>query len=84
VLAQIAFPTMQPVYAGRALTEQEIADLVVFIEQAPQAERPANSAGKLFGLAIAAVAVLVLVALVVWRGRLRSVRRSLVSRSTGR
>jgi cytochrome c2 len=84
VLTQIAFPTMRPIYADQALTAQEVADLVAFIAQAPEAERPANSAGKLFGLAVAAVAVLVLAAFVIWRGRLRSVRRSLVSRSTGR
>lgn len=84
VLAAIAFPTMQPVYANQPLTEDEVANLVAFIGDAPQQAPGGTSVWAFVGLAFAVIAVLALLALVIWRGRLTAVRRPLVTRSTSR
>ncbi|MDH3302707.1 MAG: cytochrome c, partial [Acidimicrobiia bacterium] len=39
-LAAPASPTMQPIFVDRPLTEPEIADLVAFLETAPERPRP--------------------------------------------
>ena len=83
-LEAVPFPTMAPIFSGRPLAEDELDDLVAFLEEAPEAERPAGSAGKLVGLSAGSAAALALVAAVVWRRRLGGVRRPLVDRSKGR
>lgn len=81
ILQTLPFPTMVPIFDGRPLTTSEQADLAAFLAEAPQAERPAGSAGKLVGLSFGAVAALSGLALVLWRRRLVAVRRPLVNRS---
>ena len=84
VLANVAFPTMRPIYADQRLAAREQADLVAFLSEATQAERPAGAAGRLVLLSFGAAGMLVAFGLVVWRSRLTSVRRLLVSRSSPR
>jgi mono/diheme cytochrome c family protein len=80
VLTTVAFPTMQPVYLGAPITEQEATDLAAFLAAAPQAERPGGSVWKLFLLSLGGVAGFAAIALVVWRRRLAGVRRPLLRR----
>lgn len=83
-LTTVAFPTMQPVYTGAPITEQEARDLAAFLAQAPQATRPGGSAWKLFVLSIGGVAAFSGFALLVWRSRLAGVRRQLLRRPNPR
>ena len=80
-LTNVAFPTMQPIFAGRPITDQEAADLAAFLAQAPEAKRPAGAVGKLVGLALGGAAVLVALAFLLWRRRPTAVREPLVARS---
>jgi mono/diheme cytochrome c family protein len=84
VLATLPFPTMVPVFDGRPLTAQEQADLVAFLAEAAEADRPGWAIGKLLLLSFGSAAALTAVALVAWRSRLVAVRRSLVKRSRPR
>jgi len=84
VLEAVAFPTMAPIFTRKALTAEERADLVAFLESAADDQRPGRQAGKLVGLSAGVAAAIALVALVIWRRRLNGVRRSLVDRSTGK
>ena len=80
VLADITFPTMRPVYQDRPLTPDEQAHLRTFLQQAAT-RRPAQPTG-LFGLlALGGFLVLMVLAQIVWRRRLRRVRQSLVEQS---
>jgi mono/diheme cytochrome c family protein len=84
VLATLPFPTMVPVFDGRPLRAQEQADLVAFLAEAAEAERPGSAIGKLVLLSFGGAAALTALALVAWRSRLVGVRRSLVKRSRPR
>jgi len=84
VLEAVAFPTMAPIFTRKALTAEERADLVSFLESAADDQRPGRQAGKLVGLSAGVAAAIALLALVIWRRRLYGVRRSLVDRSTGK
>lgn len=84
VLATLPFPTMVPVFDGQPLTAQEQADLVSFLAEAAEADRPGWAIGKLLLLSFGSAAVLTALALVAWRSRLVAVRRSLVKRSRPR
>lgn len=78
-LEAMTFPTMAPIFAGRALTAAERADLAAFLAAAPTKERTAGAAGKLIALSVGLAVVIVLAALAFWRRRLGGVRKPLVS-----
>jgi mono/diheme cytochrome c family protein len=80
-LKTIPFPTMLPIFSRKALTDDERADLVAFLAGAPDQQRPASAAGKLVGFSVAAVALMALLGIVIWRHRLTGVRKPLVNRS---
>jgi hypothetical protein len=75
---------MVPIFSRKALTADERDDLIAFLAVAPDRQRPASVAGKLVGLSMAAAALLVLLALGIWRRRLAGVRKPLVNRSRRR
>ncbi len=81
-LKTIPFPTMLPIFSRKALTAEERADLVAFLETAPHQQRPASAAGKLVGFSVAAVCLMVILGMGIWRHRLTGVRKPLVNRST--
>jgi mono/diheme cytochrome c family protein len=82
VLADIPFPTMQPIFADHPLTESERADLAAFITS--QAGKPQVNKEVLI-LALSAAGFLAVMALgaFYWRGRLRLVRQRLVEQVQG-
>jgi len=73
-------PTMQSVFGKRALQPEEIFSLLAVIDDANNRSQPANQSSILkfvafgFGGMLAGLALLQLA----WRGRIRSVRRSIV------
>ncbi len=83
VLGNISFPTMAPIFAGHALTSQEVADLVAFLQQAAATGQAAAPSATLWIIIFAAVGLIVLLALVKfnWQTRLTNVRQSLLDRS---
>ena len=81
VLATLPFPTMQPIFKGRGLTASEQTDLLAFLAQALRSKRPGSSMGLLLGLGFGGVAVLLVLAFIVWPRRALNVRRKLVKHS---
>ena len=77
-LTAMTFPTMAPIFTGKALTATERADLVAFLAAAPAKERTAGAVSKLIVLSVGLAVLIVLAALVFWRRRLTGVRRPLV------
>ena len=57
-LSAPASPTMQPIFDDRPLTEDEIADVVAFLETAPRRERPRSYGDALLLGGMAGLAVL--------------------------
>ena len=81
ILATLPFPTMRPLYQSRPLTQAEREDLAALFRIA--AGRPAvNTTPRICAIAIAGCVLLLLLAGVVWRKRLRSVRRTFVTEMT--
>lgn len=78
------FPSMVPIFSRNKLTAREQADLIAFLETAPDLQRSGGAAGKLIGFSLAGVALLGVFAMAVWRRRLNGVRKPLVNRSRGK
>ena len=80
-LETIPFPTMIPIFSRKALTASERGNLIAFLENAPDQQRPASTAGKLVGFSVGAACALAILAMGIWRHRLSGVRKPLVNRS---
>jgi cytochrome c553 len=78
VLKSLPFPSMEPIYATRPLTDEEQADLGAFFATATGA--PVANDGLLFAEALSGVALFLGAVLLFGRERLRGMRRSLVNR----
>lgn len=78
-LKSVPFPTMAPIFSRDPLTASERADLTAFLAEAPDQTRTSDAAVKLLGLSVALAVVVAAIALLLWRGRLTGVRRSLVN-----
>lgn len=80
--AMILFPetskTMKPIFTEKPLTDQEKADLLAFFKTADISERDTQEAIVLFGVALGGLAVIVLFTHLIWRRRLRGVRKPMV------
>jgi mono/diheme cytochrome c family protein len=82
-LANIPFPTMEPIYTRHPLTPEEQADLWAFL-QAESGQQQANAGlleGVILALSLGGFAVAMAMAGLLWRRRLRGVRRPLVERT---
>ena len=84
VFETLPFPTMAPIFSRSPLTAGERDDLVAFFRDAQDARRPARAIGKLVGFSAAAVVLLAVLGLGIWRRRLAGVRIPLVNRSRGK
>jgi hypothetical protein len=84
VLENVAFPTMVPIFSRKPLTASERADLVAFLERAPDRERSGSAARDLLLLSLAGVVFLAAAAMLIWRRRLDGVRKPLVNPSGGK
>ena len=77
VLADLGFPTMAPIYGDRPLTSEEQAHLRAFLQEAAT-RRPTQPTRQLGLWALGGFLALIVLTQIVWRGRLRGVRRTLV------
>jgi len=76
-------PTMRAVWSQRPLTAEERASVVAFLAQAGVSQRPAEAIWQLAGLAVLGVVILLAVAALNWRNRLRfGVRRPMMAKPT--
>lgn len=78
VLKDIPFPTMQPVYSNKPLTDEEGANLGEFIAGV-NTSVPAKSFKDSVFLITAGIVIFVAIMQVAWGGRLKNVRRTLVN-----
>ncbi|MFV0525377.1 MAG: cytochrome c [Acidimicrobiales bacterium] len=79
-LANPPSATMAPVFASRPLSEQELADLVAFLADAPTEPAPAATTDRLTTGALSATALLLVAMAVVGRGARRPYATQLRSR----
>lgn len=76
-------PTMKAVWSQHPLTTEERANVVSFLAQAAVTQRPAQAIWQLAGLAVLGLVILLAVAGLRWRNRLRfGVRRPMMARPT--
>lgn len=80
-IAQPPTQTMSAVWTPHPLTPQERADVRAFLTQAAVSGRPVNTVLQLAAFAVVGALLLLALAQVIWRRRLRDVRRPLVARS---
>jgi len=69
---------MSPIYTERPLTDQEKTDLLAFFKSADVTERETTQVFQLFGLAVAGVLIIMVFTHLIWRRRLRGVRKPMV------
>lgn len=79
VLQTVAFPTMAPLYRDHPLTAGEAADITAFLSKAG-AGVAVESLIPVLSLALTCSVVLYMLLSLLWRGRLRRVRESLLPR----
>lgn len=79
-LANIPWPTMKPIYAKHPLTDEEQANLRAFLI-ASAGQHETNREIWVFAISLAGLAGAVLVIGLLYRRRLKAVRRSLVDRN---
>ena len=78
-------PTMQVVWEQHPMTDQERADVVAFLSQAAIGQRPTGVVLVLLAVGVAGALAFWGIALIIWRHRLREVRRPLLAAAaTGR
>ncbi len=80
-LQTLFFPTMNPIFSERPLTPQEQSQLQIFLEQAGKGVPPKSITPLIASVAVAVFLVLLGLAAIIWRSRLKSLRREVVSRS---
>jgi len=80
--AMITWPqtgTMQPIFTDKPLTAAEQADLLAFFSSTDVTERAPEVIWQLAGLALAGVAIIAILAQLIWRRRLARVRGPMVA-----
>lgn len=83
-LQTLFFPTMMPIFDAHPLTPDEQRDLKAFFQQAHTRAPAADLTWAFLLLAVAGCVALLLLASLLWRRRLRGVRRALVAAAAGR
>lgn len=84
VLSTLYFPTMEALFAGRTPTLEERRDLTAFLQRSAATPPSTSLSPELAAAALAGALALLAVVWVVWRRRLRGVRREIVAAAKGR
>lgn len=69
---------MSPIFTERPLTDQEKADLLAFFKSADVTSRDTAQVLRLFGLALIGLVIIAVATHLIWRRRLRGVRKPMV------
>jgi mono/diheme cytochrome c family protein len=77
------FRVMTPIYNAHMLTAEEQADLMAFLQQAETKSSPQWNTQIILVAALVLGGVFVLLTAILWKDRVRSVRRALVYKATG-
>jgi mono/diheme cytochrome c family protein len=72
-------PTMRPIFEGRPMTEDEIADLVAFFADAPERDQPSDTFDALMLLGFVGFVALLGAMAIAWRGMRQPYARTLAS-----
>jgi mono/diheme cytochrome c family protein len=83
ILSNLPFLTMRPIYANNSFTDQEKADLLAFMKSVA-GEPTVDKEPVIIGISLAGFLVIMLAFAIVWRNRIRSVRKQLVEHALGR
>ena len=78
VLQTTPFPVMQDIFSRHPLTDEEISDLVAFLTQAGDEDAPGGSRIAFPVAGFTGTFLLLVLAGLMWRSRLRGVRRPLI------
>jgi len=81
LLATLPFPTMRPIFQTRPLTQAEQGDLTALLRVAAD-RQPVDALPRITALALSGSVLFLLLAGVIWRRRLKSVRRTFVTTIT--
>jgi mono/diheme cytochrome c family protein len=81
LLATLPFPTMRPIFQTRPLTQAERGDLTALFRVAA-GRQPVDAMPRITALALSGSVLFLLLAGVIWRKRLKSVRRAFVTALT--
>lgn len=81
LLATLPFPTMRPIFQTRPLTQAEQGDLTALFRVAA-GRQPVDAIPRIIALALSGSVLFLLLAGVIWRKRLKSVRRAFVTAMT--
>lgn len=82
LLATPPYPAMQAIYASRPLTASEVTDLSAFLAEAGRSEAAAGSRVPFAAAGLGGMVLLSGLAGLLWRGRLRGVRKPLIGERT--
>ncbi len=69
---------MKPIFTEHPLTDQEKADLLAFFKSADVTKRDTAQVVRLFGLAVIGLVIIAVFTHLIWRRRLRGVRKPMV------
>ncbi|NNG46977.1 MAG: hypothetical protein HKM86_07675 [Deltaproteobacteria bacterium] len=81
-LGELPFPSMKPIYDTRPLTAVEQSDVKSYLQVAAAGE-PSGEKGWFLLIGLGGGAFMIGLAHLVWRNRLREVRRPLIDRAQG-
>jgi mono/diheme cytochrome c family protein len=76
------FPAMQAVYAASPLTPEEVSNLSAFLIEVERSDTPAKSRFPFPAAGLGGMVLLIALAGLLWRGRLRGVRKPLIGEHT--
>lgn len=80
-LANPGSPTMLPIFADRPMTDEEIGDLVAFLADAPDRERPDDTVDWLLVAGVVGLVVLLAGMAFAWRGMRQPYARTLAAKT---
>ncbi len=79
-LGNPASPTMQPIFTDKPMSDADIADLVAFLGDAPNQDRPNNSSDWLLLAGVGGLAILLGGMAIAWRGMRQTYVQTLAKR----